>query len=264
MYLCIMIFYFSGTGNTRWAAKLVADRLGERLAYIPDMVESDCHFILEKGERLGFVLPVHGWRPPRIVRTFIRKLVVEGDLDYSYVLWTAGDSIGKATEILKEDLRERNIELHSAFSLIMPESYVGLPFMDVDPQEKEIAKKQKAEKDLHAFIKDIEEKRKGIVQTIQGPIPSFFSGPVGGFFVRHLITDRPFHLESEKCVKCGICADVCPVNDIIGGLGEEPQWKHDGSCLSCFSCYHHCPHHAIEYGNRTRKKGQYFFGRKHR
>ena len=56
MYLCSMIFYFSGTGNTRWAAKLVADRLGERLAYIPDMVESDCHFILEKGERLGFVL----------------------------------------------------------------------------------------------------------------------------------------------------------------------------------------------------------------
>ena len=180
------------------------------------------------------------------------------------MLWTAGDSIGKATEILKEDLRERNIELHSAFSLIMPESYVGLPFMDVDPQEKEIAKKQKAEKDLHAFIKDIEEKRKGIVQTIQGPIPSFFSGPVGGFFVRHLITDKPFHVEREKCVKCGICADVCPVNDIIGGLGEEPQWKHEGSCLSCFSCYHHCPHHAIEYGNRTRKKGQYFFERKHR
>lgn len=264
MYLCIMIFYFSGTGNTRWAAQRLADRLDEQLIYIPEMTERDCRFILEKGERLGFVLPVHGWRPPQIVRKFIQKLVIEGDRDYTYVLWTAGDSIGKATEILAGDLRKRGIELHSAFSLIMPESYVGLPFMDVDPQEKEIAKRQKAEKDLAGFIKDIEEKKKGIVQTVKGPIPSFFSGPVGGFFVRHLITDKPFHVERKKCVKCGICADVCPVHDIIGGLGKEPMWKHNGTCLSCFTCYHHCPHHAIEYGNRTRKKGQYFFGRNHK
>lgn len=259
-----MIFYFSGTGNTRWAAKILADKLGEQLTYIPNMTEKDCRFSLEKGERLGFVLPVHGWRPPLMMRKFIQELVIEGDIDYTYVLWTAGDSIGKATEILTGDLQKRGIELHSAFSLIMPEAYVGLPFMDVDPQEKEIAKKQKAEKNLNDFIKDIEGKEKGVVKTVKGPIPAFFSGPVGGFFVKHLITDKPFHVESERCVKCGICADVCPVNDIIGGLGKEPQWKHNGTCLSCFTCYHHCPHHAIEYGNRTRKKGQYFFGRIHK
>ncbi|MCI7256823.1 MAG: ferredoxin, partial [Prevotella sp.] len=28
----------------------------------------------------------------------------------------------------------------------------------------------------------------------------------------------------------------------------------------CLSCYHHCPHHAINYGNITKKRGQYFFG----
>ncbi|MFW5518323.1 MAG: ferredoxin, partial [Segatella copri] len=36
-------------------------------------------------------------------------------------------------------------------------------------------------------------------------------------------------------------------------------WLHHKDCLTCFTCYHHCPHHAIEFGKQTRKKGQYFF-----
>ena len=31
-------------------------------------------FILKENERLGFVFPVHGWRVPRLVREFIRKM----------------------------------------------------------------------------------------------------------------------------------------------------------------------------------------------
>ena len=32
----------------------------------------------------------------------------------------------------------------------------------------------------------------------RGPIPDFFSGPVGSFFTRFLITDKPFKVESKK------------------------------------------------------------------
>ena len=31
-----MIFYFSGTGNTLWAAQQLAEATGEELLYIPD------------------------------------------------------------------------------------------------------------------------------------------------------------------------------------------------------------------------------------
>ena len=74
-----------------------------------------------------------------------------------------------------------------------------------------------------------------------------------------LITDKRFHVEKDKCVKCGICANVCPVGDIKGGHGEYPEWLHHKDCLTCFTCYHHCPHHAIEFGHQTQKKGQYFY-----
>ena len=35
-YLCSMIFYFSGTGNTRWAAKQLAAATEERLLFITE------------------------------------------------------------------------------------------------------------------------------------------------------------------------------------------------------------------------------------
>ena len=140
--------------------------------------------------------------------------------------------------------------------------------MDVDTKEKEIEKKEFASKQLKEFSKMLKQlpytdnqQVWGWEQLKRGPIPSFFSGPVGAFFERILVTDKPFHVISRRCVKCGICANVCPVEDIKGGLGYEPEWQHNGKCLTCFSCYHHCPHHAIEFGKRTRKKGQYFYNK---
>ena len=44
-----------------------------------------------------------------------------------------------------------------------------------------------------------------------------------------------------------------------GYHGEYPEWLHHKDCLTCFTCYHHCPHHAIEFGHQTQKKGQYFY-----
>lgn len=36
-----MIFYFSATGNTRWAARKVAQITGEKLYSIPDVVKDN-------------------------------------------------------------------------------------------------------------------------------------------------------------------------------------------------------------------------------
>ena len=274
-----MIFYFSGTGNSKWAAKTLALEIGDTLVSIPEVINSDCSFTLEKDEHVGFIFPIHGWRVPNIVKEFLTKLTIKtlGEdtshvKHYCFCLVTAGDSIGKAMERFQQQLKSVTVNdalsLKAVCSLIMPESYVGLPGMDVDTKEKELEKKELASKQLKEFSNILKQHPHkdsnqiwGWNQLIRGPIPSFFSGPVGGFFERFLITDKPFHVDSRRCVKCGICANVCPVSDIKGGLGFEPEWLHNGKCLTCFSCYHHCPHHAIEFGKRTQKKGQYFYNK---
>ena len=240
-----------------------------------DMTEP---FTLQEDERLGFVFPVHGWRVPRLVREFIVNLKIqraentedgkkeETRRPFVYCVCTAGDSIGLTIENLNEvissnpSLADLGITaVDSSYSLIMPESYVGLPFMDVDPKEREIRKKEEAAQELAVVCEEIFNRKQGVNRLVKGPIPWFFTKVVGGFFEKVLITDKRFHVEKDRCVKCGICANVCPVGDIKGGHGAYPEWLHHKDCLTCFTCYHHCPHHAIEFGKQTRKKGQYFF-----
>lgn len=257
-----MIFFLSDTGNTQWAAETIAEATGDNLLFIPELLTKTnggaMPFTLQTGERLGFCFPVHGWRPPKIVRKFISQLHVNAKDHYVYALCTAGDDIGETIDILRHDLRRQTIHLDAAFSLIMPESYMGLPFFNVDTLAKENEKKEKAAKDLKAYVEAIVSRSRE-QHLVLGRWPRINSRILGGFFTRFLLTDKPFHVESHQCVKCGICADVCPVHNVKGGLGYEPEWKHDGSCLACFACYHHCPHHAIEYGHVTQGKGQYFF-----
>ena len=286
-----MIFYFSGTGNTKWAASKLAAATREDLISIAPYMRSDdsSHnlaepFILKENERLGFVFPVHGWRVPKLVREFICKMKIQREPSdatienkakaddslknrpFTYCVCTAGDSIGLTIENLNEVISQNPslqalgiTEVSSSYSLIMPESYIGLPFMDVDPKEREIRKKENAAQELAVVCEEIFDRKEGINRLVKGPIPWFFTKVVGGFFENVLITDKRFHVEKDRCVKCGICANVCPVGDIKGGHGEYPVWLHHKDCLTCFTCYHHCPHHAIEFGNQTQKKGQYYF-----
>lgn len=258
-----MVFYFSGTGNTQWAAEELARTIGETLINISEAQNGESKFRPEHNERIGFCFPVHGWRPPVNVRCFIEKLRIEkSERHYCYAICTAGDTVGETMDYLQNDLQKSGLQLDAAWSLIMPESYVGLPFMDVDTPAKEQEKKEQAARDLQKIIPHIINRDREIFRLTRGHWPRINSRLIGSFFLNHLITDKYFRVESKRCVKCGICADVCPTDDITGGLGQKPVWKHTGNCLTCFSCYHHCPHHAIEFGRMTKNKGQYWFNRR--
>ena len=91
-----MIFYFSGTGNTQWVARKLAEATGEELRYIPDELQKDSLvYELKEGERLGFCFPTHGWQPPRIVRQFIHQSSFK-NATYVYAITTCGDNMGDA------------------------------------------------------------------------------------------------------------------------------------------------------------------------
>lgn len=103
-----MIFYFSGTGNTRWVAEQIAKGIGEALVSIPDMIrEGRNEFELREGERIGFCFPTHGWQVPRICRNFIRQLSLKNKTSTTFCwgLTTCGDNTGETMTILNKELQ---------------------------------------------------------------------------------------------------------------------------------------------------------------
>ena len=254
-----MIYYLSCTGNTLWAARAISEAIQEPLINIAALPDGEPLCAPQENERIGFCFPVHGWRPPVMVRAFVQRLrTVAAGKHYCWALCTAGDDIGETIDILADDLRHCGLTLDSAFSLQMPESYVGLPFMDTDPPEKEEKKKRQAAEDLHRYTEMISQRLCGVRQLHLSHWPRINSRVLGAAFKRWLLTDRPFKVDKDRCTGCGRCASSCPAGN-IAMTDHLPEWQHNGRCLSCFACYHHCPVRAIEYGHRTQHKGQYYF-----
>lgn len=262
-----MIFYFSGTGNTRWAAEQLAKKTDERLFFIPEKLNGDCRYELSADERIGFCFPVHGWQPPHIVRQFISRLTILPSPSshltshYCYALVTYGDSAGQTLKMLNKCLGKKGLHAVSLFGLCMPESYVCLPFMYTDKPEREHEKLDTAATRLEHFAKLITERKAEENHVRRGYAPWTYSHVIGAYFNKYMITDKKFTVDADLCVHCGRCQEVCPTGDLVLTDGL-PVWQHDDSCTCCLACYHHCPKHAINYGNITRHRGQYYFGHK--
>ena len=239
-------------------ARKIADNIGE-----PKVLEAQTlplRIQLEDGEPLGIFFPVHGWRPPKLLRAILRNLQVGGysaDRNYVYAVCTAGDTVGEAMRYLADDLRSIGVALDAAFDVQMPNTYIGLPFMDVDSHSLEERKLEESERRIIDVASKIKARAEGEDLTLKGRWPRTNSRLLGCLFADALVTDAHFHVDTAKCVGCGICEKSCPTQDILMSESGSPEWEHNKKCMTCFACYHDCPKHAIQYGWMTRGKGQY-------
>lgn len=259
-----MIFYFTGTGNTRWAAQQLAEATNDELLFIPDELgKGELHYTLKDGERLGFCFPTHGWQPPRIVREFIRKATftlptssVSPQTSYIYALTTCGDNMGYAMRVFDKELMQKGLHTDARFAIVMPESNVCFSFLHLDTNEKAIRKVENARQRMTHICQVVTERQRNVEELVKGAIPFTYTYVIGGYYNKHLITDKHFWVDAEACIQCGLCAKLCPVDDI---KGTPPVWQHNERCTNCLACYHHCPRHAIHWGDMQR--GQYLLSK---
>lgn len=247
-----MIFYFTGTGNSLYAANNIAEAQGDRvfsIAKLMDQHKDVYHYELGEKELLGFVFPIFAWAPPKMVLDFIKKLDVTGK-PYTFYLSTCGNDEGSTSKKIRKALAAKELALDSSFSLQMPNNYV-LGF-DVDPKDLEREKLKAAEGMLSEINKAIGRRQKNVNLTIPGRFPALKTALVNPMFNRFALNTRHFSAD-DTCTGCGICEEICPVHTIK--VTDKPVWGK--ACTQCLGCINRCPVHAIQYGKGTARKGRY-------
>ena len=238
-----MVIYFTGTGNSRFLARVLASALEDELVSAPELIKQNKTGDFRSEKPWVFVSPTYGWQLPRTFRRFIEESRFEGSAQ-AYFIMDCGSGTGNAGEGLEELCAAKGFEFRGMAEIKMPENYIAVFSA---PDEKT------AEKLLHIgekkALRAAELIRAGELLPPQrsGLLGKFLSGPVNWGFYRFTIGDRKFRA-TDACISCGQCADNCMVNNIRIENGR-PVWQ--GSCIHCMACICRCPAEAIEYGKHS-------------
>lgn len=251
-----MIFYFSGTGNSQYTAKRIAEESEEKLISIAECLNrGQFEFEIQNNERLGFVFPVYFYGVPSIVVEFIKSLRIKNysAQNFSFVLFTLGGSAGNALNQFKKRLKPTGVKLDSGYSVVMPDNYI-IMFNLLTPKEKIDGILQNADIQISKISEKIKSCIKGEFQIQKGAFPkimTFINYP----FYKKARTTKPFY-STDNCNGCGLCERICP-SKTINLTDKRPVWN-EGKCTQCLACIHRCPKVAIQYGRKTLTRGRYF------
>ena len=240
-----MIYYFSGTGNSKHAAEVIADANGDKALNIVDAINQNIYGS-DTDEITGFVFPVYFWGLPEIIKRFASMPAVKNSLGkYVFCVITCGADTGTADKMLAKKLG-RNLDY--SFSLKMPDNYVVM----YDPCEKEKSKKylRHADKELETICKDVANREKSRKGSTNGKLKSAFVSLLYDPFRK----TKKFYAD-DKCISCGICAKNCPDNAIEMKNGK-PVWV-KSKCQHCTACINCCPKESIQYGKATKSRRRY-------
>ena len=244
-----MIVYFSGTGNSRWCAELLADRLDDEILDVFHYIRNGIAADLISGKPWVFVCPTYAWRLPRIFREFIRSGSFMGS-EEAYFIMTCGDSIGNAAQTNGALCAEKGLHHRGTLEVPMPENYIAL--FDVPTAAECHTLVRNARPLLERAAREIAAQQELTVRPIR-LVDHLKSGPVNPLFYRLIVKDRKFRV-GESCISCGKCAEHCPTGNIELRDGK-PVWQ--GNCTHCMACICGCPVSAIEYGRASLGKVRY-------
>ncbi len=246
-----MILYFTGTGNSRYLAELLAQRLDDKTVNVGEMLKSGRTPEFTSEKPYVFVTPVYAWRIPKVLKEWIEKCRFYGNSKAYFVL-DCGSEIGVAHHYVEKLIAKIGLEYKGTAEIVMPENY--LVMFDPTPVEKDgpIVAAATAKTEAIATKIAAEETLGKMKGTFVGHVYSDFVNP---FFYGFYIGAKKFYA-TDACISCGKCAEQCMLNNITLKDGR-PVWGKD--CTHCMACICYCPTMAIEYGKNTKGRRRYRF-----
>ncbi|MBF4693494.1 EFR1 family ferrodoxin [Fusibacter ferrireducens] len=230
------LYYFSGTGNTYYIAKKIANSFPDSKLIAIGSLDLELP-IKTDAQNIGILFPVYFYDAPKIVKRFLEKIELSNN-PYVFLIANYGGGAGNALANCVTILKSRHIEVSTTMSFTLPDNSIIFP----TPEEKMTPMLEKADHEIEKAIHALQNQE-------QSDLPS---KKLGAHLVSKLMlkysTDylgfNALKISEDKCTNCGLCSKICPVNNIATSA-TYPQMNHN--CEMCFACLHHCPEEAIRF-----------------
>ncbi|KJJ84579.1 4Fe-4S ferredoxin [Candidatus Omnitrophus magneticus] len=247
----IDIYFFSGTGNTFLATETFANVISKQgfSVNILRLEKSDAGKI-DRSHMIGIAFPVAISTYP-FVWDFIYTLPKTDGTKIFILATMAGGSMGLVGKMKSVLLKKGYIPI-GAYQAKMPSNI----FFILDEE-----KNKKTRESGFNGVKMYAER----IASGMAVWPSiFFFSDIAYFLYAGIISFWKWKWHQEffrykvnelKCVKCGLCAHLCPVENIKSGLNTFTEFGL--KCQYCMRCISYCPARAIrskfQYKNRVYK-----------
>lgn len=200
-----MIFYFTGTGNSRHAAEFLAQRFNDSCVDLAQALRRQhLSYEIAPGACVGFVLPTYYYGIPSIAAEFLQKLRLHFQgAPYVFLVMNCGGSIGAADQMAKAQL---GTEIHACFDLKMVENFASS--LPVPRQTAIAALLTQADAELDEIAKRVQNREAGDFCKRRGPM-SAIKTKLAYPWYQHGRKTRRFRVK-KTCIGCGKCAEIAP------------------------------------------------------
>lgn len=235
------IYYFSATGNSLHMAKQIAKRIEADIKPMATHMGRPCD-----SKIIGIVFPVFFWGVPRTVERFLKGLQVKHSNPYIFAVATYGGMAGGALGYVKKFLQECGLELSYGEVVPMVANYIE----EYDLRKESLQMKcNQADRKAGEIAECIRKREKNKINNVHIWERGFHKL----YLDLKLNKDEGFHVDTG-CNGCGVCAKICPNQNIKIESGK-PIFQHH--CEHCVACIQWCPSQALQWKGVTVKRSRY-------
>ncbi len=240
----IVLYYFSGTGNTKKVINLLKDEFEAKsylvtLNSVESQLKENKRLNFDKYEYIGIAYPIYGFGTPSLIDQLV-DLFPNGAGNSLFFLKTGADYISinhnASTEII-EKLEKKNFNVFYDRIIVMPCNWI----LKYDDRFTKQLYKCTGDKVKHMCSEILTLKRR---RYKTGSLIRILS--MGIFYLEKKYGSAYFGKSlrvNNKCTHCNLCIEICPKENI--SLVEETPVFGD-QCLWCMRCIYSCPAKAIE------------------
>ncbi len=244
-----MILYFTGTGNSKFVADFLADKLDDEILSLNNILKNNPKLVCSSEKPFILVAPIYAWRLPSRIEELIKNADLFGNKNV-YCIVTMGENSGNADKYIEKILTDKGLKLAGYIGVPMQNNYLVMEKMPDATVVKEnlVSVVEK----LEYIVKKIKY-GENLKKDDKTPLPALMSGFINYGFNNFMLKNQKYTV-NEKCILCQKCIGICPVNNISL---KNSSVIFNNNCMACFACLHTCPVQAINIEGKTEDKGRY-------